>query len=651
MRALVTVARREILDRRMVLAAAAVAGLIPLFTPLLPGVRDAAAAREAGALFLVAAFGWGSAILLGASAVGRDLFEKRLGFYFARPLSGGAIWWGKLLGTWGLATGALLLATLPTAVVNGGFFTILEQGRKGHLAIWALAVGGTLFLVPLAHVVGLAMRSRSPWIAFDVAALVAVAAVIWISGRTILRSGALEESLGWVLLAALVAVLASFLLAGLAGVALGRTDARRGHRIVSTTLWSLLGAMALGLSGYALLVAYATPASLNRVINISASPKGGWLLVDGRAHGRGFPSFLLNSEDGRYLKMETGTWIPTAAFSRDGRRVAWLRSVPFSGNLSPELFWADLVGEPKPVRIDLGSHTGAWSSGLALSPDGGRLAFVDAGLLSVFDLDTARIVVSVRLGLPVEERPVEVSRIQLFFPSSDRVRVLAQYTTQGERERRTIVLRELNVPAKDLEVTGQFDVKTLKPVTPSLSTTGDRMLLTAGNEALSLRDGRTGALISPLALPEGKTLRSLAFLSSGRIAVVSGTATDIRLLLFSQQGALERNLPLGPGRRAQLAGEMEPGKLLVGICSVPLGMSRGRWADGRGWKTFVVDEVTGRLTPHAEGLAPVGGRPFWRGATIPPVNFDSSLATRLFADEAGRLIRVEGGSRRVVTGS
>ena len=649
MNAVLTLAKREILDRRMVLLAAGVAGLIPLLVPLLPAARlDAATARDVSALFLVAAFGWGSAIVLGASTIGRDLTERRLGFYFARPIPGWAIWWGKLLGTWLIAAGALVLSALPTLLLTGGPFHVVAQRKEGFLFVSGVALGGTLFLVPLAHAASVALRSRSPWIAVDVAALVAVAATVWVCGRTVILSSALGESFGWLVLAPVIAVFGALIAAGLAQVSLGRTDALRGHRMLSTTLWGLLGSFALGLSAYALWVTLALPSSLGRIGQARLAPRGDWLLVEGTSRGRGFASYLLDAGSRRFLRIGTGAWIPAIAFSADGHRAAWLRSVPLSGDTSPELYWADLLGEPTPVRIDIGSHPGAFTSGLALSPDGRRLALTDAGLLSVLELDGARILVSVRL--PPEDGVNFRERIRVLFPSPDRVWLSRRIWLPTERERNRVELLELDVAARKLEVTGRFELKTPKPVVVSPNLTGDRLLVIEGPQALSLRDGRTGALLALLALPEGDTLRSLAFLSSGRIAVACGTPAQTRLLLFSVQGALERTLPLGPGRWVSLAGEMAPGKILIGVRSASAEQLQKPWTDGRGWMTYVVDEATGQLAPLAEGLVPVAGQPWWSGAAVPARDLPVSQAGRLYVDEAGRLVRLDATERTILTG-
>ena len=59
------------------------------------------------------------AIGLGASVIGEDLAERRLGFYFSRPLSGWAIWASKNLAAILITLGTGLVFVLPVALLSG----------------------------------------------------------------------------------------------------------------------------------------------------------------------------------------------------------------------------------------------------------------------------------------------------------------------------------------------------------------------------------------------------------------------------------------------------------------------------------------------------------------------------------------------------
>ena len=87
------------------------------------------------------------AMALGGSVIARDLGERRLGFYFARPISGGAIWAGKLAAAAVLAVGAGVLVLLPAS---------LFSGLPDPTGYW----GSTLGPIAFARVRGLLRRAQ-----------------------------------------------------------------------------------------------------------------------------------------------------------------------------------------------------------------------------------------------------------------------------------------------------------------------------------------------------------------------------------------------------------------------------------------------------------------------------------------------------------
>ncbi|HEV2063603.1 MAG TPA: hypothetical protein VGS00_03535, partial [Thermoanaerobaculia bacterium] len=89
MRGFLAVARREIEEKRFVFAAAAAASLIPFAIPLVRGLHGTAAteARDWTTAILAGTFLLGLGVVLGGSVISRDLVDRRIGFYFSRPLS------------------------------------------------------------------------------------------------------------------------------------------------------------------------------------------------------------------------------------------------------------------------------------------------------------------------------------------------------------------------------------------------------------------------------------------------------------------------------------------------------------------------------------------------------------------------------------
>jgi hypothetical protein len=282
MRAFVAIAAREIAQRWVLLAVAAVLGWLPVVGMYL----DRAGALPFGiaplVVYVVARAFWIVAFAVGMSLLGRQLHDGKLAFYFARPVSGWAIAGGKLIGAGAAVLLAELLVLAPTALQSETFdgawiLTVAHSGPEDLVAA-ELFFGCGL-------VAGVLARSRSSWFAIDAAGLVTVVLLVvrvidrittlgqryWVyydgrwqrpwelptaqplgleEWRVLIRA---ENSFlanvhllwGWLAIAAAVALLA----AAAAGVVFGRTDGERAHRALSTTLWSSL--CAVGAAGLA----------------------------------------------------------------------------------------------------------------------------------------------------------------------------------------------------------------------------------------------------------------------------------------------------------------------------------------------------------------------------------------------------------------
>ncbi|MCG8457997.1 MAG: hypothetical protein MI919_17105, partial [Holophagales bacterium] len=119
--ALVAVFLREIHEWRWVLAAAPLLGLLSWLAPYLPSLRNQSPeeVRTASILLCLGLFGGGFALALGSSLLVRDLAERRLGFYLARPVPAGALWLGKLAAAVVLLATALAGIALPGWLASG----------------------------------------------------------------------------------------------------------------------------------------------------------------------------------------------------------------------------------------------------------------------------------------------------------------------------------------------------------------------------------------------------------------------------------------------------------------------------------------------------------------------------------------------------
>ncbi len=232
---LVSVARREVASRGLVVAAALVAGVLARLVPRLAGAPAATVALVWSALWSLAC--------AGTVVVGLSLGSEPAGFYFSRPLGAPAIFGGRLAGGALVALAAFAAVLLPAGTLLPSYLHSVGPGAVERVEpLWMTAsLGGSAIwvfgFVAFGHALGVMARSRSPWILADVAAMVVVSGVLQLLGEP----G--REALMAVVLVAVVA-------AGAAATVLGRTDGRRAHRALSVTLWGLV----LPASGALLLV-------------------------------------------------------------------------------------------------------------------------------------------------------------------------------------------------------------------------------------------------------------------------------------------------------------------------------------------------------------------------------------------------------------
>ncbi len=147
---------------------------MPFLVPIARGLHGAAAreARESLAAIVAAGFAVVLALALGWSAISRDLADRRLGFYLSRPISGSALWAGKLGAAWLLALAGGAVVWLPSWIASGGATILIDLPRWWIGAL----VAGTATLVVLAHAAAIALRSRSALLIVDLRILILAAA-------------------------------------------------------------------------------------------------------------------------------------------------------------------------------------------------------------------------------------------------------------------------------------------------------------------------------------------------------------------------------------------------------------------------------------------------------------------------------------------
>lgn len=631
MNGLWTVCRREIDERRLLLLGAVILGALPFAAALLPTElgRDLSNTRLEAAAILALVAGGVTALVVGASVIAGDLAERRLGFYFQRPLSGWAIWGGKLSAAAGLCLATAGLIVLPALLAD------LSRARARPLSGW-LALGGIgaiVALLGLAHAGGIILRARSPWLLLDFAgALLACGLLSWATaylmgaGVFSLKDGELDI-LEWGQLGLAAALLVCTLAAAAVQVLTARTDLRRGHRALSLALWAGLLAAALLFCGFARWVTSVTPADLRAVEWVEAAPAGPWIAVGGPAvHRPGYqPVFLLDTAAGRAVTLAAvSSGGPPLLFSADGRHAAWLAPTFAPGPrprtlVAQEALMSMDLADPRARPVSTPLSFLPPPQALALSPAGDRVAVIDRNRLAVYQVADARIVASVAL-----ERGLSWTR-QVRFLADGRVR----FTQQRDEPRRplgTSGFDLLDVTIGPPARTAQRHVEALADG-PSLETSPDgRYLVAWKSDRPVILDVATGREAFPLPPTEPGTRQyQVVFLADGRAVQLLATAKSRGLRLLGPDFREERRILMADDRPLTIGGLLAPGRLGVAQAG-PHDLGYPQRYDAS-----LVDLATGDIRPLGRGLAP---------ATLAWGAGPESLAPRLFLHGRG-LVRID----------
>jgi hypothetical protein len=661
MRGTWTLAKREIQGNGIALAGALILGFVALALPYLPGISggDRADVRVTAALCIAIVYSAILAIGLGYGSLGRDLAERRMGFWYSRPVSGAGIWAGKTMGGLLTAVGAALIIVLPTAAT--GVLQSLYSGETiaGSLAEkfsermdfpipspegWAFLATLMICLVAifgLFQVLGVALRSRTALLAFDVGALLVLALVVVISGRRLYlawASGALTN--GSIVLA--VALTLALLSAGYTAAAVGRVDLRRAHRATSATLWSVASLLVTGFAGYSHWVLAAEPSDLSYIGGIQAAPRGEWLAISGPARGRaGFePYFLVRRSTGTFLRLgsEGWNWREAFQFSPGGSRAAWTQIERSGGEWQHRLYWTDLDAS-RPVRHATTITFAGEPPRLVFSEDASRLATIRRGEISVFSLESGRVLSAVKL--PAREFPRDWPDFPIWTEFRGSVlKVFREIPVEDHAERRAIEIFALDVDAKKLARTGQ--VESVSSTWPALQVSPDGrfLLLRESKGSSGLYDASTGTRVSGLA-GEGSQQVAGTYLVDNRIVIGKSDGKIASLDLFTPIGAPLRHIELGIGSSVEAGGQPTARRIFVRV-------SRRKNNPYSG-EILIVDVENGKATPLAKGrLFPFSNS---NADTRPE---PGSFAARLFVDSdwgtGGRIVELdpETGARRTI---
>lgn len=564
MKAFLALVAFEIRERRALIAAAAVASLLPLLAPLLPstGNNPPADIREAVMWVVLGGLAPVFALLLGVSFIGRDLSEGRLGFFYSQPISGSTIWFGKLTAVVVLIWAVEIIIMLPTVLLapNPLYFLFLPDVLNDTVPRWLAPF--VIFLISasavlLAHAVGTIWRARSLWLIVDLVALLVAAGSGWMALRPFLPIVApkiAEGSLWWISAWSIVALI----VAGAVQASAGRVDLRRNHRFLSTTLWSIVLVGVTALFGWSLWVRSAQVEDLERVDSCSVGP-GEWVAINGTSAGRFdyYPRFLVNVVDGRSVGIGPAiNWNGSELeFSEDGSRAVWTE---FEGFEHWVLMFTDLDAD-EPVPISTGITMGFRWEDFAISADGDRMGVLEGRSLAVYDLDTREQLTAARFG-------DDVNPIAIAFDDRQSIRILASTRDGGSRGDTRWWLYWLSVDERSLSTGIEID-RPWRWRQRSRDGKPDNPLTWIRTE-----DGRRRAVIQDPAT--GVTVRDLGSLSywsdirlmnDGRIVVIGDRDDEHHLEVFASNGELRHRVDLPAAEEIYHGGEVEPDRVLVGL--------------------------------------------------------------------------------------
>lgn len=576
-------AARELNERRSIFLTAAVLATIPYAVLLIPEVerfgRSTAVAMTG--IFVAICYVTGLALLLGGTLLGRELVEKRMSFYFGKPIGERTIWFGKLAGGLGTLAAAAAIIVVPTLLGSGDEAPRLLRAL-GYFSLAAV----TLFLV--SHAVTTMFRSRSMLILADLAAVAVAGTAAYLMVHA-LSAGLAVKLVDVLLWSFAIGGLAIMVAAGAWQLSRGRIDLRANHRELSKFLWSATAVM-LAIAGAAVLwVVMATPDDLWLRVYAEQVPNSDWVVTSGPAKHRGDyqAAFFKNVATGEYQRIPANQMWWGGFWTRDGRHVGHVRKTRELDVLTMKPEGVEI----KPTRITVPPNATVMPS-----DDMKRVAIVTKDMVTVEALADGRTLAAARRAS---------GSVRAFFVTPDLLRLYVSADRQAD-------IYELDVPAKKLTKTGTFSTSGTLWFTASPD--GSRLLARSatpqGIELLVL-EARTGVRIGSFGMQE-KGFFGL-ILSDGRIATVN-TRNAKTLSIHGADLALQRQVPLTGMPAIRFLRELEGGRIVLvgdtgerGVSAVPLDNTRLR----------VVDANSGATVRDEQKLHPLQSDVFGYNGTDP----------------------------------
>lgn len=659
MRRVIALVSREMQGKGLILLGALLLGFLPFLMPHLAtaGTYTDAEARDVTANVLAVFVGAGLAIFLGYFALGQDLAEGRLGFYFSRPLTSSEIWGGKFLGNLLAVLLATIFVVLPVTVAGGGFRNIFKWNippaiqwlplpeASGTELLAGVAVALTLVFC-LAHVIGIVIRARSIWLLADFVIACAALVSFGFSSRRLIFAWALEaDKRGMAALT--VAMAATLLIACYLSVGMGRTELRPASRAISVAFLAVLFPCLLGFEIYSRWVVDVAPRDLvqHELMGgtMTAAPQREWIIVSGNARYRGDyePYFLWNPTSGAFLHIgDRGyNWPSSTAFSQDGARAVWLRLKAAKDNWGYELFSADLSREslrPVSSRLVLFGEPPT----IVLSPDGRALAGAGEKSLSVYEIRSGARLSSFAIP-PRGDRSV-ATPARLHFLSPSRILLLRPEYSTVSKTNLALDLYTFDLVAGALSGSVRIDFPEGFLFFTTDSNCEHVILRSRASQDLCVYTTRSGSLVSRISSTNKVETRTSAFLSDGRLVVGEVGSDRARLHIFSGDLSDRLNVDLGPGRRIYFGGQPDPDNFFIEVSS----MKEGGPTKGR---LLLVTLDNGEVREVARDLYPIAWRMRWMAPDPAQVPQPGSIAARLFYNDHDGVVEFESATGKFKT--
>ncbi|HXH95516.1 MAG TPA: WD40 repeat domain-containing protein [Thermoanaerobaculia bacterium] len=527
MRNALVIAAREFEEKRFVAYAAIAFAVLPFVILNLIPMSKGKSPGEAIvilAVILSSGFTVGLGVITGATFIG-DVSAGRMSFYFSRPVGSLSIWFGKLTAGIVLIVGCFGIIAAPARFIGNSWASVWDI-TFAQLSVAVLGAAVALFLI--AHVIGTFVRSRSPLIAADFVAAVVCGAVIWLLSLP-LALGLAANLVKWLLIPLAIALTIAIVAGGAWQLERGRTDRRRGHLALSHFLWGAMAVALLLAAGFVWWVVSVKPADITDAV-VSHSPGTAFMTIAGKTSNRGdyVAAWLMNIDDGRSIRIDAQSARGAVQYTRDGRSALWPVLV---GNVAELRLYT--VGDAAPIDTGLT----VWGDFIFPSDDGGRIATVNQGILSIYDVATRRSFASTRIPQTKFARGL--------FVTPDLFRIYLQIDSE-------LRIFELDVRTRALRETGV--ISSPKYAFLSLEPTAARMVVrVAQSNVVTLNDARTGTVIRTLLT--GSRASVSRCLRDGRIVVIETQPGGTVMHLFAPDGSPVRDIALGPSAPAWFAGD------------------------------------------------------------------------------------------------